>query len=303
MSRVSTMGQYQMSITSMMRIESDFAAVQKQLSSEQKADSYSGLSSNTERVVSLENEVTRSNKLVEQGEIVQSRIESQYSAVDGMVDVLSNYQVDLSSAISGQNAETSALNENAQVGLESFTDLANLEVSGRYLFGGGVTDRPPVDIGNPPYAPQTAPTTADTSYYQGDDAIASILTSKTRKIEYGVSANNSGFEKAIRALSIGANAAENPQDNNSLNEAYDLVNQAIDELLVIQSSLSASASSLSDVVDGEIEYQLYLDAMVSDIKDVDLAAVITQQEQIQAQLEASYSATAKISQLRLSDFL
>lgn len=303
MNRVSTMGQYQMSITNMMRLESDMATAQKQVSSEQKAESYSGLSTDAKRVVSLENEVSRSQKVVEQGGIVLSRTEAMYGALEDMIDVLADYQVKLSSAISGENAGRAAINENAQVGLETFIELANLEVGERYLFGGGVTDSPPVDVSPPTYAPQSAPSVADTSYYQGDDRIAVFRSSATHEVEYGITANSSGFEKAIRALSMGANASETPQDTQTLSEAYDLAGQSIEEMSVSLSELSASASSIDDVINREIDAQLYLDAMVSDIKHVDLAAAITRQEQIQAQLEASYAATARIADLKLSDYL
>ncbi len=43
--------------------------------------------------------------------------------------------------------------------------------------------------------------------------------------------------------------------------------------------------------------------MIGDIKNVDLAAVIAEQEQLQVLLEASYNVTVSMSKMNLFEFL
>ena len=301
MNRISTLGQTQHLTYTMLKLQSDLAEANIQKSSGIKSDSYVGLDSSASTLLALESAMKRSAAYVEQSEIVAARVETMYDTVGTIYSLLGQYQELLSEAMSADNAETAALNASAVGTLEEVVSALNLEVEGRYLFGGSVTDSAPVSLDS--YATQTAPSTEDTAYYQGNDDKASVRVSDTLSVEYGVTADDSAFEKAIRALSLGANAEENPQDTEALLEAYDLVGEAMDELLIIQTKLSADADTLEFEIDVQTDTQLRLDSMISDIEKVDLAEVVVRQEELQTQLEASYSAIASLSELHLSDYI
>jgi flagellar hook-associated protein 3 FlgL len=303
MTRVSTYGQLNATLTSIMRQQSDLAVAQAQNATGLKSQSYQGLGADSARALNLEAQLARSLQYVQQGEIVASRVETMYGAVTDMIDTLGKYQSLLSTAMSGQSAGTAALNYQAQTWLDTFVDSANTRLTGRYLFSGDMTDTAPVDVSDPPYTPQTYPSTASTAYYQGNAAIATFQASDGKTITYGVTANEAGFEQAIRALSLGANASENPVDQDALTEAYDLVNTALDALLVTQTKLSAAASALEWEMDVQTDVQVRLEAMVSTIKEVDVAEALTRMETLQTQLEASYAAIAKINEMNLFDYL
>ena len=302
MNRISTYGQLNATLTSVMRQQSDMAVAQAQ-SSGLKSESYTGLGADSSRALNLEAQLARSLQYVQQGEIVASRVESMYSAVTDMIDTLGKYQSLLSTAMSGDSAETAGLNYQSQTLLDTFVDSANTRLTGRYLFSGDMTDTAPVNVSDPPYTPQTYPSTASTAYYQGDSAIATFQASDGKTITYGVTANEAGFEEAIRALSLGANASEDPVDQDALTEAYDLVNTALDALLVTQTKLSAAATALEWEMDVQTDVQVRLEAMVSTVKEVDVAEALTRMETLQTQLEASYSAIAKINEMNLFDYL
>jgi len=303
MTRISTFGQNNFAVNSLMQVQSNLAEVQMQISTELVSDSYKDIASDTVMLKSLEADLEKSSNTVANAEMVAGRVDTMYSAVGNMVDIMAQYQVMLSGAISGETAESAAINENAQASLESFETQANLQMGGRYLFGGSNTSTPPVDVSDPPYTPQTSPSSVSYDYYQGDDQEAAFYTSESEKITYGITGDEEAFEKAIRALSIGANTSENPADQDAFLEAYDLVNEALDELLIIQSELSTTASTLEREIDMELDYQLKLDAMIGDIQNVDLAAVISEQEQLQVLLEASYNVTVSMSKMNLFEFL
>ncbi len=303
MTRVSTFGQNDFAVNSLMKVQSSLSRVQMQVSTELVSDSYKDIASDTVILKALEGDLEKSNNMVSNAETIAARVDTMYGAVGNMVDILAQFQVTLSSAISGETAESAALNENAQAALDSFVSQANIQMSGRYLFGGSNTAMPPVDVSDPPYSAQTYPSIESYDYYQGDEQEASFYTSDNDKITYGVTASQSGFEKSIRALSLAANATESPADQDALLEAYDLINDALDELLVVQSGLSTTASNLEREIDMELDYQLTLDAMIGDIKNVDLAAVIAEQEQLQVLLEASYNVTVSMSKMNLFEFL
>jgi flagellar hook-associated protein 3 FlgL len=303
MTRVSTFGQNDFAVTNLMKVQSTLAEIQMQVSTELVSDSYKDIASDTVALKMLEADLEKSNNIVSNAETITARVDTMYSAVGNMVDILAQFQVTLSSAISGETAESAALNENAEAALDSFVAQANVQMSGRYLFGGSNTSNPPVDVSDPPYAAQSYPSVENYDYYQGDEQEAVFFTSDNDKITYGVTASESGFEVAIRALSLAANATESPADQDALLEAYDLVNEALDELLIVQSGLSTTASNLEREIDMELDYQLTLDAMIGDIKNVDLAAVLSEQEQLQVLLEASYNVTVSMSKMNLFEYL
>jgi flagellar hook-associated protein 3 FlgL len=303
MTRVSTYGQMSSTLATAMRLQSEVAKAQKQEGSGQKSENYQGLGSDTRQLLNLENQLARSLEYTDHAEIVSSRVETMYSSVGSMIDEMANLRKMLSSAITNGVAEDIAMNNQAAGILDTFADLANVQVDGRYLFAGNVTNTPPVNVGNPPYAPQTYPSTANTDYYQGDSAIASFKISENRTIDYGVTANESAFEQAIRSLSLAANASENPLDKDAVQEAYDLATQALEGLAVVQTKLSSIGSAIDAEVDIQTEVQLQLEAMASNIEAVDVAEALSRMEALQTQLKASYHAVSILNDMNLFDYL
>ena len=110
------------------------------------------------------------------------------------------------------------------------------------MFSGARTTSAPVDIGSVTYAAATSPSTADTSYYQGDDEAASVRVSDSQTASYGVTANNTAFEQALRAMNLVAN--NSPLSTDTLNEALDLAASAVDAVEVVQGKISNASSSV-----------------------------------------------------------
>ena len=104
-------------------------------------------------------------------------------------------------------------------------------------------------------------------------------------------------------LSLGANASEDPVDTDALTEAYDLVNAALDAILVAQTKLSGAASAIEWELDVQTGLQVRLEAMTSDIKEVDVTEALLRAETLQAQLEASYAAVSRLNAMNLLDYL
>jgi flagellar hook-associated protein 3 FlgL len=169
------------------------------------------------------------------------------------------------------------------------------------LFGGARTTSAPVDIGSVTYAAATSPSTADTSYYQGDDEAASVRVSDSQTVSYGVTADNTAFEQALRAMNLVAN--NSPLSTDTLNEALDLAASAVDAVGVVQSKISNASSSVERASAAQSDYQSFAQTLGSDLTSVDVAAVTAQLSTYQAQLTASYAAIAKVQSLNLASYL
>lgn len=298
--RVATFALSGSMIESALRTQAEIATRQIQESSGKVSADYGGLGAKSKQVIDLQVSVARSSNYEDAATSADNRVEAMYSATGSVADLLSNFKAQLTSA-SGASADTSSLATIAQGDMEDLASLLNTQYGGRYLFAGSKTESAPVDLSG--YSNTTSTTTADTSYYNGDDKIAAAKVSDSQTIKYGVTADNSAFEKAMRAFSMIANATSSPIDSATISSALDLTTSALDGVTGVQTQLSLHATQLERAVSTQQDYQSYASSLSSTLTDVDVAAVTAEVSTYQSQLEASYSALSKILSLKLSDYL
>lgn len=102
----------------------------------------------------------------------------------------------------------------------------------------------------------------------------------------------------------GANLDE-MQDNfyAIFNELTTMLNQAIDDVDQIRFRLEADRARLAEIKSSYIDERALLQDTISSVEDADLNSVAIQIQTLQVQLEASYSVTARVSELTLVNFL
>ncbi|PWC32971.1 flagellin [Azospirillum sp. TSO35-2] len=303
MERVATYNHQNTLVQYMMKAEAKVAAEQVRSSTGLNSTDYKGIASDSGRLVNLESHYKRLEQYVDEGEVVNGRIQSMYDAVGGMTDLTSRLsalitglQGDNAAGVDGVVAEASEL-------MKEFAGLMNTQQEGRYLFAGGSTDQPAVDIDSGSYAAATYPSSADTSYYQGDSTIAHFQAADDLVLSYGVTADDPAFEKALRAFSLIANMSTDPVDDDLLAEATQLASDSTDGLSIVQAKLSANSASLERTIDRHVDEQLVLQTQVDDIRSVDLAESTTKLSQLQASLEATMSLMKILEENNLSKYL
>lgn len=298
--RIATHAQSQSLARELMRLQTDYAKGLSQQSSGLKSDTYQGIATSTQRLLSLEAEYSRMTSQSEGAQIALDRVNGMYNAVQSMIDMITTARTDISAAISGSGLNASNLQLSMQEAFEGFASNLNMQQGGRYLFGGGITDTAPVDISDADYTAATVPSSSDTAYYQGDNYIAKVQASESLSVSYGITADSPAFEKALRAYNIIVN---NPSDETALQEAYQLFDESFEALNDMQTTLSNQASRLDDQINQNADDLNLLDSLISDIKSVDLTEVTVKLKELETQLEASYSLATTLLQLKLSDYL
>jgi flagellar hook-associated protein 3 FlgL len=304
MERVATFNHQNTLVQYMMRAEAKVATEQVRSSTGLNSTDYKGIASDSGRLVNLESHYKRLEQYVDEGEVVNGRIQSMYDAVGGMSDLTSR----LSALITGLQGDDAAGVEGvtAEAGelMKEFAALLNTQQEGRYLFSGGRTDQPAVAIDSATYpAMTTVPSTADTSFYQGDSTIAHYQAADDLILSYGVTADQPAFEKALRAFNLIANLTTTPVDNDVLDEASQLASDATDGLAVTQAKLGATSASLERTIDRHVDEQLVLQTHVDDIRSVDLAESTTRLSQLTASLEATMSLMNSLEENSLTKYL
>ena len=302
--RVSSAAQHELIMSNIRTLQSRVNTSMIQASSGKVAAQYSGIAPDAKRLVGLEATHAQLTQYTANNLIVDQRLQSMETNTGQILDIASQLKSLLVQAGSTGNAQNMGLDINAQTLLDQVGALLNVQLDGRYLFAGSATDTAPVDLTALAAPPATYPSTADTSYYQGDSVTLSTKAGPELDINYGIRADEGGFEKLIRALKLVSTAVLSPNpDTTRLNEALDVVNQAIQDIPRITARIGAARAGLDTANAAHDEALLYAEQNISDISNVDVTEAITRLSADQTNLQASYATIAQLSNLSLLDFL
>jgi flagellar hook-associated protein 3 FlgL len=298
--RVATFAQSDQMITSALRTQSIMANEQIEESSGVKSEDFAGYGSDTQSIINLQISVSRAETYIDAATQADSKVQVMYSAVGSVTDLITNLRSDLSAATTGSSTDTSSLISSAQDMLQEMGSILNTQYDGQYVFSGASTSTAPVDLTSFDSGTGSL-STADTSYYQGDDQIASVQVSDDQTVDYGVTADNSAFEQVMRVLKYIANSSS--LSSSDISSAATVASNALDAVSIVQSKLSDASSQIEEASSEQTSYKNYASTFGSDLTSVDVAAVTAQMSTYQSQLTASYAAIAKIDSMNLASYL
>jgi flagellar hook-associated protein 3 FlgL len=299
--RVATFAISDQMIASALRTQSTMANQQIQEASGLISSDFGGLGSNTQQVLNLQVSVTRSQTYIDAATQTDSKVQVMYSAVNSVADLVTQFRTLLTGATSATGSDATSVTASAKDMLDQMSSLLNTQYNGSYVFGGSDSKTAPVDISTTAYPAATSPSSANTSYYQGNDQIAAVRVSDSQTVSYGVTANNTAFEQIMRAMNLVASTS--PLPTATLTEALDLAVDSVDKLGVVQTQISNASASIEKASAHQTEFQSYAKTLGTDLTSVDVAAVTAKLSTYQAQLTASYAAIAKVQSLNLASYL
>jgi len=291
-------------VNSNIRLNALYGDINTQISSGLKTTSYTGIASDTKRLLNLESDYERITQQTENTTIATDRVEIMFDVVGSLVEQAQKFIATLGSSVSSLGPQGADLANIAQTNLNQVSGQLNTVINDRYIFAGSATQNPPVDLNAVGFGGQTytlpGPSVSDTDYYQGNDYIHTVESSDGFNVDYGVTANNPAFEYVIRAYDL---VITNPGDQDTLDEAIRVLELGADEMAILQANLSQETQVLERQENANLSELNLLDTQIVDLQEVDIAAATVQLSQIEAQLEASYSATAKLLNLSIVDYI
>jgi len=294
--RVATFSQSSTILQSALETQAKLASNQAQQASGTISSDYAGLGTDAATLVDLEVSIARSEASLSVAEDALSRVEMTYSALGGISDILTSMRADVTAVLTDE--DLTALQVVAEAYLEDVSSLLNTQLAGRYLFAGSNTQEAPVDLTSYEAADLT---TTDSSYYTGDTYVQTVRLSSERSLDYGITADTEAIETAMRALSYAASA--DPLTTDDVEVLSDLLVEAQDGVIALQSITSTDASSLESFISSEGEYIAEAEALASELNSSDVAELIVQASSYEVQLEASYAALGSLSDLSVLDYL
>ncbi len=285
-------------LTSMVqKTQGRMADLQMAIASGKKAQKYDAIAGDVPVLLSTHFDRRLTSAHIDQNLLTVDRMQAMDGTLKALGDIAERARTLLVQRLDGTVGDAVPLDTELDTMLEQIEARLNLRVDGRYLFAGSRTDTKPVEIPDPP------PTTADSStYYQGDEIRLKVRAEADIEIEYGIPASDSAFERLIGAIGL-ARRGHLANDRGDLENALDLLGQAVEKLSDLRGELGSKRSRLEAVIDIQRGDAVYFDDIINRLENTDISEAMSRLAQDRTVLEASYVTISRISQLSIADFL
>jgi flagellin-like hook-associated protein FlgL len=160
------------------------------------------------------------------------------------------------------------------------------------------------DASYDPLSGQPDPNVNRTDAYAQDQ----ISIDTTQTLKYGVTSNETGFQQLILGLRYAYAATQDTTTGhtnytNYMNQANTLISEGLDAIRGIHTGVSNANATLTQTQSLQTTDITNLQNQVGDIQNVDVNSVAVQITTFQAELEAAYAATAKMTEMSLLQYL
>lgn len=299
MTRVSNVAQHNLIMNSIFDTQKRVYDRQIQISGGKESQTYDGIAADAQRLLTIEVTKSRTDKFIQQNQLLESRLQLMDTALDGMYQTASTLKARLIQRLNDATGSAGNLAQEAQNMLDAVAGFMNTQSNGRFLFAGTATNTQPVTF---PVPDPTVFGVPDTTYYNGDSTRLTARVSETVEVTYGIPGDRQGFQQLIGSLKA-AVRGDVQDDDTLLSTALDLATQAINALTDYRSEVGSTQALVNTTNARHLDYSVYAEGVVSDIENVDAAAALTALSADETLLEASFITVTRLSQLTLVNFL
>lgn len=299
--RVSTLSVTQSNLRDILSVQSNLATIQKQISSGKTSQSFEQLSEDgkIERIIGLETKLQKVENYLTGNTSTFDRMQAMNLSIEKIQGAASRLRDTIVSRRSS-NGDAVPLDLVSKAELNVVKDNLNVNFAGRYLFAGSQTRNAPVgDIVKDTNYLNGAPTS---NYYSGDNVVLTVRANDTLELSYGVTANESGFEKLIAAMHVAIDGHAN-DDDAKLQNALRLVGESLDEMSDTRARLNNNMNSLTQANENHEDFKLYLNDVVGQVTETDIAEAAIKASTNETILQATFQTFARLSRLTLSEYL
>ena len=237
-----------------------------------------------------------------------SPLDSQNVTKPGKLDI-NGELIDYDPATDSLEDVVSRINANATLRAANVTAYVDKTADGRFRFVVEDADGDKVRVNEDPASGGDFVATLDmttgailrknTAYYTGDQQKLAVRLDENFDLNYGVLANEDGFEALVRSLQI-ASAAD---DKTSLNHAIRQVSKAITELPNIRAGIGTDLVNVNEMANQQKNFKVFAQNAVTDIKTVDSVQATALLAHEETALKAAYATMGRLSGLSLTEYL
>lgn len=296
---VSSYSVIQTTLNNVSKVEADLQNQQMQLSSGNKSNDFAGLGSEVQQYLSLDASIRKADQYLNDNKIVEDRINATSSALSGIIDTATTLQNMISQRRSGVS-NAAAFQTQLQGLWSQVVSQLNTTSDNLYIFSGTATKTPAVNDADFPELQQNG--VPDAGYYLGSQQDIVGRPQDNSTVVYNVRADNPGIQKIMAALAMARKGDAN-RDDVDLGTAYSLVQSGIQDVISAQASVNANKVLYTSIDQKLQNTKLYWKGLQESIGNTDILSVSTQVAVNQGILQAAFQSFAKISSLKLSDYL
>lgn len=297
--RISTASLHKQNLASINDVFGELATLNKQISTGRKADNFVDLNGKVELVSGLESKLNKIDTYVSNNSVIVTRLEIMNNSISQLQDIARDFSSNLVLRRSAVGQAGFDFQQEANAALDKVIDALNVDVAGRYLFSGSRTNVEPVSRPIPELATDGQ---IDNSYYQGNSDVLSTRVSDSSEVKYGVTADELGFQQLIAAIKTAINA-DASSSSAGLDAAVNLVNASVESLASTRAKVNANTVIIRDTSTQHEQVKLVFSEALANEVDTDIAEASIKIASNETILQATYSTFARLSNLRLSDFL
>jgi flagellar hook-associated protein 3 FlgL len=282
--------------------QDELQKVSTQIASGNKHTDFRGFAEtgDVERFVSLNQAMSSTTAFLQSNNVVSARITTMDQTVDQLQSIASDVAQLIAKRRNSASGEDVALTAQGQSILDNIAGRLNIKFDGSYLFSGTKTDTAPVvNIQNDPLDSSNGATAL---YYHGDSTQASIKISNSQEIQYGINANDQGFQELIGAVHLAINGDQENSDS-KLALAMDMINNSIQNLASVRAQLGLAKQNIDEANATHNDTKLLVTQNLINVSQTNIVEATTHMSEIQATLQATYIAFQRLNTLRLSNYL
>jgi flagellar hook-associated protein 3 FlgL len=299
--RISTYNIHQSLLRDTTRTQVGLYDLQGQLSSGLKTQSFSGLGSDVEKFIELEARMGRSKTYIDTATVISDRLTAMDNVLGQVIDTATSIKNLIALRRNAAVGDDLAYQTQLEGQWKTLVTQMNSSSEGRYLFSGTRTDVPAVDADNFPTLQQDG--VPDTGYYKGSADDVTVRLEDNFSITYNVRADEPAFQKIFAGLAMAQRFGNVSGENEGMKAAYDMLEEGVEEVISLRATVNANKVTVSDNKERLESLQLYWRGLKESISNTDIVSVSTEVAVNQGILQASFQAFARISSLKLSDFL
>lgn len=307
---IGTFAQQHIMLQMILQLRGQANDLQAQVSTGLKSPNYSGLGPAAAQVANLQSSVAHHQAYLDTITTVQQRITEQSTALSTIEGLAQKFSQLLPSG--AFNASPSSIQTQAKALLQELGDFLNTSDGSRYLFSGSLTSTAPFDpthLPNPGSLNTACNQAVPNGYYAGNDVVQKAKVDDNVTVSYGVTADASAVENLVRVANYLANLPPGspqssvPADVAAMNQAADLMSQGIAGLQQIEGTLALQSYQLQTVQQAHQTFINVAQTNIQNLETVDPATAITQLNQVETNLQASYQTVSTLQQLSLVNYL
>ncbi len=317
MTRVSTAGQTQLLLDTLLRNQERQAKLQIQVATLRTSSDFKGIARDTVTLLGARELEARTQQFLDGNAVLEQRLGTYNLTLQRLADIAQTLRQDVIKAIESNSAV--ALMDKVNAGFEDAAAMLNTRVDGQYIFAGTRTDKAPVNVTTPAALLGLAQT-AD-AFDNNDLKVQTRISDNTVK-EYGILADDIGTQlldsfRRIMQFNAGtlpagagafapAAAFQSPLPKNqqdflvaelaTIQAAFDTLNQEV-------AKNGVHLQLVAETQERHRDDLLFTRTMINEIENIDPAEAVTQLNDSQLVLEASMQVLATLTRLSLLDFL